>query len=140
MILLTCVKVKKRHVRRQEENGKFDPNQHHRVQDALPTTNAVGTLGSYHSSCNNHSDFMHHHHHHHHNTVNSSAYSTLTRLDVNGKNNGINSSSGGTSIIGIAGGGGGVGGNNGGCHLSPEFLTYRNYSIGADTNTEMERL
>lgn len=121
MIILTCVKFKKRRISRQLENGKVDP----RVQDALTTTNTVGTLGSYHG--HHHNNHHNHNNHNNHNNTNSQYHhNTITRLG-NGNGNGNGSSPG---------------------HMSPEFLTYRHYSIATDSGfnsasiatTELERL
>jgi hypothetical protein len=121
LIIITCVKFKKRRAisRQQNGNGKVD-HESLRQTDALTPSNTtnIGTLGS---TYHNHILPNNHQFHHHH---------TLTRINGNGNGNG---SPGGHLV------------------QSPEFLTYRHhYSIATDNNglhtqaiggiTEMDRL
>lgn len=129
MTILTCVKFKKRRIHRQQENGKIngDHNSIRAASEALtPTLTDATVLGA--------GGPLGGYHHNNHNSLNHNPYhhhhqgGTLTRINGNG-----NGSSQG--------------------HMSPEFLTYRHYSIATDNgvgggvhtnsiaaSTEMDRL
>jgi hypothetical protein len=120
MILLTCVKCKKRRLLQRSQsngNGKIDPN-NPTLEDAVTTTHAVGSLAGYHHH-------PHHLHQHHHSISQGEYMSTLTRNKNGG--GGITTASNGNGTF-LRGG------------MSPEFPTYRHYSITTDTPTEMDRL